>query len=76
MRLQLQTLVSSTSTSSDAPLSLPAKYRGPFQTVLTIVQEEGMRAPFKVSSLVHRPRAFARLSAALECTALTSSLLT
>jgi len=44
VRLQLQTLVANTTTG----VHLPPKYKGPFQTVVTIMEEEGMQAPFKV----------------------------
>lgn len=46
VRLQLQTLVSSSSGESPARAAIP-KYRGPFSTVLTIVREEGFFSPFK-----------------------------
>ncbi len=51
VRLQLQTLVS----SAEKGVHLPPKYRGPFQTVLKIMEEEGFRAPFKgLSPGLHR----------------------
>jgi Mitochondrial carrier protein len=51
VRLQLQTLVY----GADKSVHLPPKYRGPFQTVLKIVEEEGVRAPFKgLSPGLHR----------------------
>lgn len=46
VRLQLQTLVSSSSGEAPARAALP-KYRGPFRTVLTIIREEGFLSPFK-----------------------------
>ena len=40
---------------ADKSVHLPPKYRGPFQTVLKIVEEEGVRAPFKgLSPGLHR----------------------
>ena len=51
VRLQLQTLVY----GADKSVHLPPKYRGPFQTVVKIIEEEGVRAPFKgLSPGLHR----------------------